>query len=102
MEELLKIQENLKKIEPDTELISSDELSLIKMAWIYDGDDSESARTLFNMDNKDDPEERLLDRLLIVERDFSNISRRVGIYKKLEAVISEYSMCKMVDERNDN
>lgn len=72
------------------------------MAWIYDGDDSESARTLFNMDNKDDPEERLLDRLLIVERDFSNISRRVGIYKKLEAVISEYSMCKMVDERNDN
>ena len=44
---------------------------------------------------KDDLE-KLLGRLLTIEEDMSDLSKRVGIYKKLETVIQEYTMNQMV------
>lgn len=99
LKRLLEIQKDLRKLDPDVELITVDELNLIKMAWIYDGDDSDAVSMIDDSTYGNTPEERLLDNLLMVEKDFSTVSRRVGIYKKLEQVISEYSMNKMVSER---
>ena len=40
--------------------------------------------------------EKLLGRLIAIEDDMSDLSKRVGVYKKLEAVIQEYTMNQMV------
>ncbi|MGI6472561.1 MAG: DNA phosphorothioation system sulfurtransferase DndC [Candidatus Methanomethylophilaceae archaeon] len=102
LKKLLEIQDGLRETEPDIELISDDEITLIKMAWVYDGDTSDAYALGDGFTHGNTPEERLLDNLLAVEKDFSTISRRVGVYKKLEQVISEFSMNKMVEDKNDN
>ncbi len=40
--ELLSIQEKLKETVPEAELITPEEITAIKLAWIYDGDDQSS------------------------------------------------------------
>lgn len=102
-DELLSIQNELKKTDSSAELITSEEIMAIKMAWIYDGDDPGLVQKIYEGEiDISDPEEKLIDCLLLVERDLSDVSRRVGIYGKLESVISEYSMNKIVSEKNDN
>ena len=102
-DKLLSIQSELRKTDPDAELITNEEIMAIKMAWIYDGDDPGSVQKIREGEiNTSSPEEKLIDSLLLVERDLSDVSRRVGIYGKLESVISEYSMNKIVSDKNDN
>ena len=102
-DKLLSIQSELRKTDPDAELITNEEIMAIKMAWVYDGDDPGSVQKIREGEiNTSSPEEKLIDSLLLVERDLSDVSRRIGIYGKLESVISEYSMNKIVSEKNDN
>ena len=94
---LLEIQSDLQKSDPDIELISPEEIKAIELLWMYDGgtvgvDDDKS-----KFDDEDNLE-KLLDRLLVVEEDMSDLSKRVGIYKKLELVIQEYTMNDMVSK----
>ena len=97
MSRLLEIQSDLQKSDPDIELISPEEIKAIELLWMYDGgtvgvDDDKS-----KFDDEDNLE-KLLDRLLVVEEDMSDLSKRVGIYKKLELVIQEYTMNDMVSK----
>ncbi len=93
--ELLSIQEELRKTVPEAELITPEEITAIKLAWIYDGDDQESVDTVMSEVKKNDDIDALTDRLLTVEQDMSDVSRRIGIYNKLEKALTEYSITKM-------
>lgn len=94
--ELLQIQDELRKTIPDAELITPEELSAIELAWIYDGDDYSSADEFIKSRIKGKSEiDSLIDRLLIVEHDMSDVSRRIGIYGKLEKAINEYAITKL-------
>ncbi len=90
--ELLKIQAELKKVEPRAELITPEEINAIKLAWIYDGDYSDSTDEIVQQYGGKTGIDSLIDRLLIVERDMSDISRKTGIYGKLEKAIREYTI----------
>jgi DNA sulfur modification protein DndC len=92
--ELLEIQKNLRSVEPNTELITPEEIKAIELAWIYDGDNIDSIEALLceTINLGEDTIEKLIDRLLVVERDMSDLSRRIGVYKKLEQVIYEFAM----------
>ena len=97
---LLDIQKELQKIEPDIQLITPEEIKAIELLWFYDGD------TLGSMDelsgeNKEDSIDSLISRLLKVEDDMSDLSKRVGIYKKLEHVIMEHTMNRIVSGLED-
>ena len=92
--ELLDIQKNLRYVEPNAELITPEEIKAIELAWIYNGDSIDSIESLLNeaANSGEDSIEKLIDRLLVIERDMSDLSRRIGVYKKLEQVIYEYAM----------
>lgn len=96
LKRLLEIQEELRETIPDVELISPEEIKAIEYLWMYDGDTvgKDEEYEAVPADNLD----RLTDRLLAIENDFSDLSRRVGIYKKLETVIQEYTMNMMLDK----
>ena len=96
--ELLSIQEKLKESVPEAELITPEEITAIKLAWIYDGDDQNSVDEVLNGVKRRDSIGSLTDRLLAVEEDMSNVSRRIGIYGKLEKALTEYSITKIQNE----
>lgn len=97
---LLEIQDGLREHIPEVQLISPEEIKAIELLWMYDGgkvgvaDDEE-------MFAEEDDLDKLLGRLLTVEDDMSDLSKRVGIYKKLETVIQEYTMNQMVAKNGD-
>ena len=62
---------------------------------MYDGGTVNVYDDSTKFEEKDDLE-KLLGRLLTIEEDMSDLSKRVGIYKKLETVIQEYTMNQMV------
>jgi DNA sulfur modification protein DndC len=100
LQKLLSIEKELKKTVPDAELITNEELDLIQLAWIYDGDDIESMeKILLGREESKDKIDRLISRLLIVEKDMTRLSKRKGIYNKLEGVIEQYSMSSMKADR---
>ena len=94
--ELLQIQDDLRKIIPEAELISPEEISAIELAWIYDGDDlSFMDENIRNREGNGNEIDALIDRLMVVENDMSDVSRRIGIYGKLEKAVYEYTVTKM-------
>ena len=92
LDELLSIQSEFQKKVPDIDLITPEEIKAIRMMWIYEGDFNDSFEKLSPEDNINE----LIGRLLKVEEDMSDISKRVGIYNKLEKAILEYTMNDMV------
>jgi len=52
-------------------------------------EDIDWVSTLADICNENDIKPSLVERLLIVEKDFSNLSRRIGIFNRLEKVIEE-------------
>lgn len=95
--ELLEIQEELRKIVPESELITPEEITAIELAWIYDGDDVGSVENLLRkIPSKKTEIDDVVDRLLMVEKDMSDVSRRIGVYSKLEKAVYEYTMNTMV------
>ena len=110
---LIKLQESF--INRDMSLISPEEIKAIETIWIYEGDNISSIADILNMEgdilsNKNDYAEinqlsnickkyevpvNLIQRLLIVEKDLSTLSRRIGIYNRLEKVIEELVIQKM-------
>ena len=95
LKKLLEIQEGLRQCIPDVELISPEEIRAIEYLWMYDGGTVNVYDDSTKFEEKDDLE-KLLGRLLTIEEDMSDLSKRVGIYKKLETVIQEYTMNQMV------
>ena len=92
LSELLQIQAELRKFEPRAELITPEEINAIKLAWIYDGDDTDSLDEIVHDYAGKSDIDNLIDRLLSVEHDMSDISRKIGIYGKLEKAIREYTI----------
>lgn len=92
---LLEIQEGLRLHIPDVELISPEEIRAIEYLWMYDGGTVGVLDDSSKFEERDDLE-KLLGRLMTIEDDMSDLSKRVGVYKKLEAVIQEYTMNQMV------
>lgn len=98
--DLLKIQSDLRKVMPEAELITPEEIDAIELAWVYEGDDISSIQNIIsNLNNSDSEIDRIIDRLLLVENDMSSLSRKTGIYEKLEEVVKQYSMNKMVEDK---
>jgi len=101
-------------------LISPEEIKAIETLWIYEGDNitsigniltSESERSirtnnqleqkyLNDICEKYDIPVDLIGRLLLVEKDFSTLSRRVGIYNRLEKVIEEHLIPQIGKKNN--
>ena len=92
LKELIQIQTELRKVEPRAELITPEEISAIKLAWIYDGDYSDSADDIVRENGGLSATDDLISRLLSVEHDMSDVSRKIGIYNKLEKAIREYTI----------
>lgn len=76
-------------------MITPEEISAIKLAWIYDGDDNDTVDSVLSGFDSRNSIDALTDRLLAVEQDMSDVSRRVGIYSKLEKALTEYSITKL-------
>lgn len=98
--ELLSIQEKLREKVPEAELITPEEISAIKLAWIYDGDDESSIDSLLQDFGDKSSIDSLTESLLAVEKDMSDVSRRIGIYGKLEKAVTEYSITQLHKEAN--
>lgn len=114
LRELIQLQQEMK--EYGITLITPEEIKAIETIWIYEGDNISSIADVIGMPeygdipkdlrtngfsmikaellqevckkNKVPPE--LIERLLLVEKDLSNLSRRTGIYNRLEKVLDEY------------
>lgn len=94
--ELLDIQEELRKTVPEIELITPEEISAIELAWIYDGDNREDVGELIqSKTGGKDQMDILIDSLLAVENDMSDVSRRIGIYGKLEKAVKEFTITQL-------
>lgn len=110
---LLKIQKDLSN--KNITLITPEEIDAIVNLWIYEGDDSSTVINILNnekqyLQSQDDlsyyeildkissryevPTE-LIERLLVAEKDFSKLSRRMGIYNKLEKILESYTSDKI-------
>lgn len=116
---LIKLQEQVAIRE--ISLISPEEVKAIETIWIYEGDnissiadvfkfpkmsdftvcDYSARNSVFDLDqlsticNKNRIPARLIEQLLIVEKDLSHLSRRNGIYDRLEKIIEEHVINKM-------
>ena len=110
---LLKIQKDLrnKKIT----LITPEEIDAIVNLWIYEGDDVLTVINILNSEkqylqsqedlfyytvlskisSKYEVPAKLIERLLVAEKDFSKLSRRMGIYNKLEKILESYTFEKI-------
>lgn len=121
---LLDLQEIYKY--KNVNLISEEEIEAIKKIWVYEGNNDKLTKDIFNLgllsddslENEldvDYPEDickkynvpfNLLKSLLIAEKDFSEISKRTGIYNRLESVLEQYSIYELKNEivkiENDN
>ena len=118
---LIKLQEKVANM--DISLISPEEIKAIETIWIYEGDNitsiadvlKSSASDNFNANvsssdnngyldelkricNKHSVPLQLIERLLVVEKDLSSLSRRAGIYNRLERVIEEHVTNEMRDK----
>ena len=93
--ELLSIQNKLRETIPEAELITPEEISAIKLAWIYDGDDRAVVESIIGDVTSIDEIDSLTNHLLAVEQDMSDVSRRIGIYGKLEKDLTEYSITSL-------
>ena len=114
LRELIKLQQEMK--EHGLTLITPEEIKAIETIWIYEGDNISSIADVIGISEFSDiPEEpyangfsmikadllqeacmknkvpvELIERLLVVEKDLSNLSRRSGIYNRLEKVLEEH------------
>ncbi|MCL2148012.1 MAG: DNA phosphorothioation system sulfurtransferase DndC, partial [Methanomassiliicoccaceae archaeon] len=100
LKKLLKIQEVIQNTSPEVELISPEEIKAIELLWMYEGDFIGDPYGVVNGPN-DDSVDKLISTLIQIERDMSDVSRRVGVYKKLETVILEYTMNDLVKDKPD-
>ena len=117
---LIRLQEQI--ISRKVSLISPEEIKAIETLWIYEGDKISSIADVLdstkmndistpnpvNKNNgrgfeclkkiceKNEIPPRLVEQLLIVEKDLSNLSRRFGIYDRLEKIIEEYVLDEMI------
>lgn len=99
--ELLEIQEKLKvESGQEIQLISPEEIRAIEMMWIYEGDDITCIQDVVGDKVRNDGNDALIERLLIVEADRSKNSRNAGLYKRLDQVIDEHLTREMVRGRN--
>lgn len=104
LRKLLNLQENV--LERKMELITVEELKAIETILVYEGDDITSLADITDEVDKSDKSdkdiikikdiskkhevpERLIEKLMVVENDLSSLSRRVGLYNRLEEVIEE-------------
>lgn len=90
-------------------LISPEEIKAIETLWIYEGDNIFSVLEVLDENQKSfsnntikyknqlreicsryGTSEDLIERLLLVEKDFSKLSRRRGIYNRVEKILDEY------------
>jgi DNA sulfur modification protein DndC len=120
---LIRLQEQV--ISKGITLISPEEIKAIETIWIYEGDSISSVADVldypemnrFTADsalkrnnilgleqlaeicNKNGIPARLIEQLLIVEKDLSHLSRRIGIYDRLEMVIEEYVLNQIAVEK---
>jgi len=102
-----------KVAEKNISIISPEEIKAIEMLWIYEGDSISSVLDIINphttkLNNSKSIQDEiivneilqvlcaengisqsLIDQLLVVEKDLSSLSRRNGIYDRLEQVIQE-------------
>lgn len=110
---LIKLQEQI--MSREITLISPEEIKAIETIWIYEGDNISSIADVYDFAtyspinktktlgmeklnkicNKNRISARLIEQLLIVEKDLSRLSRRTGIYERLEKVIEEYVINEM-------
>ena len=98
---LLEVQAKLRESDSEIELISPEEIRAIEYLWMYDGGtvrvgDSEDKFS------ESDSVDKLIDRLLAIEEDMSDLSRRRGLYKKLETIIMEYTMNQMLQTNRED
>lgn len=101
LSELLQIQKNLRVKVPYAELITPEEINAIKLAWIYDGDNSDVIDEIVHDYSGKSDIDNLIDRLLTVEHDMSDVSRKIGIYGKLEKAIHEYTITTFDKEKKE-
>lgn len=120
---LIKLQEQI--MSKGITLISPEEIKAIETIWIYEGDNISSVADVLDYPemnrftaypslkrnnmlglehlseicDKNEIPARLIEQLLIVEKDLSHLSRRTGIYDRLEAVIEEYLINEMAAEK---
>jgi len=114
LRDLIKLQQEMK--DRGITLITPEEIKAIETIWIYEGDNISSIADVIGVSEYSDiPAEihtngfskvkseclqkacqknkvplELIERLLLVEKDLSNLSRRSGIYERLEKVLDEY------------
>ena len=108
---LMKLQEKI--AERNISIISPEEIKAIEMLWIYEGDNISSISDVVNSHStelnspnlirdkilgveiledlcaENGVSQNLIEQLLVVEKDLSSLSRRNGIYDRLEQVIQE-------------
>lgn len=113
---LIDLQEN--KLDKKMELITPEELKAIETALIYEGDNISSLADILNESVNSVPDKRkdmleikgisekhnvpprLIEKLMVVEKDLSSLSRRVGLYNRLEEVIEEHIVYE-TDKKGD-
>ena len=119
---LIKLQEKI--MGREIPLISPEEIKAIETIWIYEGDNISSVADVLDFPKMNDfaaysplnrnnilgleqlskicdknrIPARLIEQLLIVEKDLSSLSRRTGIYDRLEKVIEEHVINEMASE----
>lgn len=116
---LIDLQEN--KLEKNMELITPEELKAIETILIYEGDEISSLADILeenvgvegerfdemskikDISEKHDVDPRLIEKLMVVENDLSSLSRRVGLYSRMEEVLDEHivSKAKREDETSE-
>jgi len=125
LNKLLELQRQILK-NHQIELISPEELKSIETIWIYEGDNISSLsdvvdiskefvkmidnspleknhidKKIFeNIIQKHDLPIPLVEKLLIAENDLSSLSRRTGIYNRLEKVIEEHIITDYLGEND--
>lgn len=112
--------------EREITLITPEEIKAIETVWIYEGyqdssvsdileekrnfedyflDYDQLTEELRTLSQKNNIPETLIQQLIHVEKDFSSLSRRVGIFEKLDKVIEEYvinEMSREISGANEN
>jgi len=109
-------------------LISPEEIQAIVNLWIYEGDSLEDIRStlmdcgvgetfvdylikrediahseeLKKISTRNGIDAELIEKLLIIEKDLSGMSRRHGVYNRLEAIVEEYALSEMLKEARKN
>lgn len=116
LRKLIDLQENV--LEHKMELITPEELKAIETILIYEGDNISSLADIFEEKNKKNPKKheefsaiveisrkhgihpRLIEKLMVVENDLSSLSRRVGLYNRMEKVLEEHIVTEAKKERS--